>query len=396
MRGTVLRGLLSPLALLLASCGSSATGDSADARATPAVSGSDRPFALTEVATFDEPWAMALVPGSGVVLVTERKGTIKGFEPNGRAIFVTGVPAVDYGGQGGLGDIAFLQSESATHLTPRTIYLSWVEAGADDTRGAVVGRGRMVCEEHQTCDIRNLRVIWRQDPKVTGRGHFSHRLAFSPDGQHLFVSSGDRQKLTPAQDMGGNLGKIVRLLPDGTPAPGNPFAARGGGIAPQIWTLGHRNILSLNFDAQGRLWALEHGPRGGDELNLIEPGQNYGWPVVSNGDHYGGRSIPRHRARTDFAAPATSWNPVIAPGGMIFYSGSQFPEWRGQALIAAMKPAALVRVAIDGESAREVTRYPMVNPIRAIAQRDDGSIWLLEDGKGNPSAKLLRLSPAAR
>ncbi len=339
---------------------------------------------------------MALVPGSGVVLVTERKGTIKGFEPNGRAIFVTGVPAVDYGGQGGLGDIAFLQSESATHLTPRTIYLSWVEAGAEDTRGAVVGRGRMVCEEHQSCDIRDLRVIWRQAPKVTGRGHFSHRLAFSPDGQHLFVSSGERMKMTPAQDMGGNLGKIVRLLLDGTPAPDNPFAARGGGVSPQIWTLGHRNILSLNFDAQGRLWALEHGPRGGDELNLIKPGQNYGWPVVSNGDHYDGRAIPRHPTRADFAAPATSWNPVIAPGGMIFYRGSQFPEWRGQALIAAMEPAALVRVAIDGERAREVARYPMVNRIRAIAQATDGSIWLLEDGRNNPSAKLLRLSPAAR
>jgi aldose sugar dehydrogenase len=388
MRHTVLRRLLSPFVLLVASCGNPATGESADPAATAAVAA---PFTLTELATFDEPWAMALEPGTGNLFVTERGGKIKFLHGNGRLGFVSGVPAVDYGGQGGLGDFVFAHDYAAS----RQVYLSWVEAGDGDTRGAVVGRAKLLCEDHDSCELRDMQVIWRQSPKVTGRGHYSHRIAFSPDGRFLFIASGDRQKMSPAQNMGGNLGKIVRLLPDGKPAPGNPFAAKGG-VAAQVWSLGHRNILSLNLDAQGRLWDLEHGPRGGDELNLVKPGQNYGWPMASNGDHYDGRSIPRHSTRTDFAAPAVSWNPVIAPGGMIFYSGSQFPEWRGQALIAAMNPAALVLAAIDGESAREVARYAMAKRIRAVLQRPDGSILLLEDGKDNASAKLLHLAPKLR
>jgi glucose/arabinose dehydrogenase len=230
---------------------------------------------------------------------------------------------------------------------------------------------------------------------VTGSGHFSHRIAFSPDGRHLFVASGERQKFTPAQDMGQNLGKIVRLLPDGTPAPGNPFAGQGG-VAAQVWTLGHRNILGLKFDAQGRLWDLEHGPRGGDELNLVKPGQNYGWPIVSNGDHYDGRSIPRHSTRPEFAAPAISWNPVIAPGDFIFYRGDQFRGWKGQAIIGGMSPNVLVRVAIEGEKAREVARHPMPHRIRDITEREDGSIWLLEDGEEAGAGRLLKLIPAPR
>ena len=388
MHNTVLLRLLLPFILLVASCGNPATGESAEPDANSAAAA---PFTLTELATFDEPWAMAVEPGTGSLFVTERGGKIKFLQDNGRLGFVSGVPAVDYGGQGGLGDIAFAPDYAAS----RQVYLSWAEAGGSDTRGAVVGRARLVCEDHDSCALRNMQVIWRQSPKVTGRGHYSHRIAFSPDGKYLFIASGDRQKFTPAQDMGGNLGKVVRLLPDGTPAPGNPFAARGG-VAAQVWSLGHRNIVSLNFDAQGRLWDLEHGPRGGDELNLVKPRQNYGWPVVSNGDHYDGRSIPRHSTRPDFAAPAVSWNPVIAPGAMIFYSGNEFPDWRGQALIVAMQPPALVRVAIDGEGAHEVARYPMAERIRAVLQRPDGSILLLEDGKDNRSAKLLQLTPKPR
>jgi glucose/arabinose dehydrogenase len=270
------------------------------------------------------------------------------------------------------------------------IYLSWAEAGEGDIRGAAVGMAKLVVEGAPR--LEGLRVIWRQQPKVTGGGHYSHRLAFSPDGKYLFVASGDRQKLTPAQDMAANLGKVVRLLPDGTPAPGNPFADKGG-VTAQIWTLGHRNILGLKFDAQGRLWGLEHGPRGGDELNLVKPGQNYGWPLVLNGDHDDGRAIPRHSTRPDFAAPAISWNPVIAPGDFIFYGGKVFPQWRGQAVIAAMAPAAIIRVAIDGEKAREVARHPMDHRIRDIIEREDGSIWLLEDGEERGASRLLRLAP---
>lgn len=302
------------------------------------------------------------------------------------------MPKVDEGGQGGLGDIAFLQSEAAPTLTPRTIYLSWAEAGDGDTRGAAVGRGQLVCEEHQTCEIRDLSVIWRQRPKVTGRGHYSHRIAISPDERHMFIASGDRQKLAPAQDTANTLGSIVRLNLDGTAAPGNPFATYDC-TCEEIWSYGHRNILGLKFDSEGRLWGLEHGPRGGDELNLVKPGTNYGWPLVSNGKHYRGQDIPDHSTRPDLAAPAISWNPVIAPGDMIFYTGDMFPEFQGQALIAAMKPAGIVRVAIDGEQARELDRHATQSRIRSIKQAPDGAIWILEEGKDVNKSRLLRLTP---
>jgi glucose/arabinose dehydrogenase len=270
------------------------------------------------------------------------------------------------------------------------VYLSWAEAGDGDTRGAAVGRARLVTEGEPR--LEGMQVIWRQTPKVTGAGHYSHRIAFSPDGRHLFIASGDRQKMSPAQELDNNLGKVVRLLPDGTPAPGNPFADRDG-VAQQFWTIGNRNILGLKFDAQGRLWGLEHGPAGGDELNLLKPGQNYGWPIVSDGDHYRGEAIPRHASRPEFAAPAISWNPVIAPGNFIFYRGNRFAGWTGQAIIAGMRPSVLVRVAIEGETATEVARHPMPHRIRDVAEREDGSIWLLEDGRETGAGRLLKLTP---
>ena len=344
---------------------------------------------MTQVAQFDEPWAIAFLPGTPLALITERKGKLKLWQEGGEVREVDGVPPVAYRGQGGLGDIVLAPDFD----TSGTVYLSWAEEGRDDTRGAAVGMAKLALEGRPRLEA--LKVIWRQDPKVSGAGHYSHRLAFSPDGKYLFVASGERQKFTPAQGMGSNLGKIVRLLPDGTPAPANPFAAKGG-VAAQVWTLGHRNILGLKFDAQGRLWDLEHGPRGGDELNLVKPGQNYGWPVVSDGDHYDGRKIPRHATRPDFTAPAISWNPVIAPGDFIFYRGDAFPAWHGQAVIAAMQPSAIVRVAIDGEKAREVARYAMDRRIREIAEREDGSVWLLEDGEESGGGHLLQLAPAPK
>jgi glucose/arabinose dehydrogenase len=341
MRLSSVLAALSPGALALASCGSAPAGDN-----PPSVpADSPRDFTVTQVAQFDEPWAMAFIPGTPFALITEKKGKLKLWQEGGEVRDVDGVPAVAYQGQGGLGDVVL----APDFATSSTIYLRWAVAGDGDTRGAAVGMAKLVMEGAPR--LEGLKVIWRQQPKVTGAGHYSHRLAFSPDGKYLFVASGERQKFTPARDMSANLGKVIRLLPDGTPAPGNPFAEKGG-VTAQIWTLGHRNILGLKFDDQGRLWDLEHGPRGGDELNLVKPGQNYGWPVVSNGDHYDGRAIPRHATRPDFAAPAISWNPVIAPGDFIFYRGKVFPQWRGQAVIAAMAPAAVVRVAIDGEKAR--------------------------------------------
>ncbi|MGF7152741.1 PQQ-dependent sugar dehydrogenase [Novosphingobium gossypii] len=380
---------LSPLSAMLASCGNAATGEKAP---DPATAETGTPFKVETVAQFDEPWAMAFDEGTGALFVTEKKGTIRFRTPDGRIGQVSGVPKVDYGGQGGLGDFIFAPGQTGKMLDRRVVYLSWAEAGDSDTRGAAVGKADLVCDAPTRCALQNLKVIWRQTPKVSGRGHYSHRLRFSPDGKYLFIASGERQKFTPAQDLGTNLGKVVRLLPDGTPAPGNPFADKP---APtnQIWSYGHRNILGLAFDAKGRLWDLEHGPAGGDELNLVKPGANYGWPLVSDGDHYDGKPIPRNSTRPDLAQPAISWNPVIAPGDFIFYTGDAFPAWKGQALITGLVATGLVRVSITGEKAREEARYPLENRIREIRQGPDGAVWLLEDGKGAESGHLLRLVP---
>ena len=385
----LIRNVLATLSLLplsLASCGAAATGDNAQG---------ERPFTIEEMGQFEEPWAMDFDEPTGALLVTEKAGTMRLRLADGRMGRVTGLPKVDYGGQGGLGDVIFAPGQSGPTLDGREIYFSWAEAGKGDTRGAAVGRATLSCPEETACTLDGLKVIWRQSLKVTGRGHFSHRLAFSPDGQFLFVSSGERQKFTPAQDLTNNLGSIVRLLPDGSPAPGNPWADKG---APtnQIWSYGHRNVLGLAYDSKGRLWDLEHGPAGGDELNLVEPGGNYGWPLVSNGDHYDGRPIPRHDTRPDLAAPAISWNPVIAPGDFIFYTGQAFPAWRGQALIAAMVDPGIVRVRIDGDRGFEEARYSFDKRIREIEQAPDGTIWLLEDGRQRDSGKLLKLSPVTK
>ena len=384
-----LLALVSPLGLALASCADAAPGEKPQAQDT-----ANDGFRTQVVAQFEEPWAMDFDEGTGILLVTERKGTLKQRLPDGRIATISGAPKVAYAGQGGLGDVAFApgQAKPGTSLDGRVVYLSWAEAGDNDTRGAVLGRGTLACSAPLSCQVQGLSVIWRQQPKVTGAGHYSHRIAFSPDGKYLFLSSGERQKFTPAQDLATNLGKVLRLNLDGMPAAGNPFAAKGS-PSDQIWSYGHRNVLGLAFDAQGRLWDMEHGPKGGDEINLVKPGQNYGWPLVSNGDHYDGKAIPRHDTRPDFAAPAISWNPVIAPGDFIFYSGQMFPQWRGQALLGGMNPSVLVRVAFDGETAREVSRTPMEHRLREIEQGPDGAVWVLEDGKEPGASRLLKLTP---
>lgn len=351
---------------------------------TPAPS--EAGFKTEVLGEFNEPWAAAFVPGTGHLAITERGGTVKLRTADGRILAVSGAPSVDYGGQGGLGDILVLPA-SAGGTYP--IYLTWAEAGDGDTRGAVVGRGTLTIDEAgRSAAISDLKVVWRQ-AKVTGRGHYSHRLALSPDGKYLFVSSGDRQKMDPAQDTSNNLGSIVRLNLDGTPAAGNPFAGQAG-KAQDIWSWGHRNVLGIAFDARGRLWDLEHGPAGGDEINLVKKAANYGWPVVSEGDHYDGKEIPPHSTRPEFAAPAIAWNPVIAPGDFIIYSGKLFKGWKDQAIIGAMKPTALVRVAFEGEKGRELARHPMERRIREVVEAPDGSIWVLEDKAGG---RLLRLTP---
>jgi glucose/arabinose dehydrogenase len=343
----------------------------------------NNPFQVRALAEFDEPWAMAFLP-DGRLLITEMKGRLLLVSPDdGSAIPVGGVPTVDYGGQGGLGDVA-LHPDFADNSR---IYLSYVEAGDDNTRGAIAVSATLSLETGNEA-LSDVNVIWRQDPKVKGRGHYGHRLLFSEDG-YLFISSGERQKFDPAQEMSGNLGKILRLNDDGSVPEDNPFAERGG-ITAQIWSLGHRNPLGLAFDAEGQLWNVEMGPRGGDELNRVLPGTNYGYPIVSNGRHYSGINIPDHDTRPEFEAPKTWWTPVISPGGFMIYSGDMFSDWKGDGLIAGLSSEALVRVEFDGENASEAERYPMGKRIRAVTQGPDGAIWLLEDEAGG---RLLKLTP---
>jgi glucose/arabinose dehydrogenase len=316
----------------------------------------------TPVAEFNEPWAMTFLP-DGELLVTEKSGALLLVTQEGDKTEVSGVPEVSY-----------------------------AEAG-DGGRGAAVARATLSREGDQP-SLEDLEVIWRQQPKVSGNGHYSHRLAFSPDGEHLFITSGERQKQTPAQDMDVNLGKIIRLEPDGSVPEDNPYQDQGE-LARTFWSVGHRNMLGIAFDGEGRLWAHEMGPRGGDEINLIEPGTNYGWPEVSYGVNYSGEDIPDHPTRPEFAEPEAHWTPVISPAGLVIYSGDLFPDWQGDAIIGGLSAQAIIHVALgeqpDGTMAAEEQRFPMNARIREVEQGPDGAIWALEDRAG---ARLLRIVPA--
>ena len=373
-----------------------------------AQSSDNLPFKIEVIADYDEPWAMTFLPDGKSYLVTDKKGKLLLTSPSaGDKKEVRGVPKVDYGGQGGLGDVVLSPDFAKT----QTIYLSWIEAGDKGTRGAVVGKARLgdIGSGLWVPVLEDLRIIWRQSPKVSGRGHYSHRMAFSPDGKYLFIASGERQKFDPAQDMTTNLGKIIRLLPDGTTPEDNPFVedaytitrmhvlrpgdAQRAEILRQIWSLGHRNILGLAFDDKGQLWNQEMGPQGGDELNLVKPKANYGYPKVSNGNHYDGRDIPDHAPGDGFEAPKVFWNPVISPSGLMYYTGNMFPEWKGSMFIGGLSSEALVRVKINGETATKADQFPMNARIREVEQAPDGAIWILEDGDGESQGRLLRLSP---
>jgi glucose/arabinose dehydrogenase len=258
---------------------------------------------------------MTFLP-NGNLLVTEKKGLLLLVNLDKRSkVRVEGLPKVAYGGQGGLGDIILHPQYTDNHW----IYLSYAEQDRSGKKGAVVVRARL----HPSAlkpKLENIEVIWRQKPKVTGNGHYSHRLAFSPDG-HLFITSGERQKQDPAQSWTQNLGKVIRINADGSVPPDNPFQNKGE-LAKTFWSLGHRNLLGIAFDQQGQLWTHEMGPRHGDEFNLIIGGDNYGWPIVSWGDQYSGIPIPDHDTRPEFHAPETYWVPTVAPSGLIIYTGS--------------------------------------------------------------------------
>jgi glucose/arabinose dehydrogenase len=350
------------------------------------------PFKIEAVASFDQPWAMAFMP-DGRMLVTEKTGSLYIVSQDGqKSRPVINMPDVDYGKQGGLGDVAVHPDFAGNRL----IYLSYAEGGPGGTRGAAVVRA--VLDGSDDIFLTDAEVIWRQYPKLVGYGHYGHRLLFDDEG-YLWISSGDRQKFTPAQDMQSSVGKILRLHDDGSVPHDNPFVdylsadplVDDEGVYGQIWSLGHRNPLGIAFDLNGQLWEIEMGPRGGDELNRIVRGGNYGYPLVSNGDHYDGRDIPDHHTDPRFIAPALWWTPVISPGNMIVYKGEIFSDWRGDALVAGLSSRAIIRIEFDGDSAREVERYAMGARIRSVVEGPGGELWVLEDETADGGGRLLKL-----
>ena len=336
----------------------------------------------TPYASFEQPWAMTFLP-DGRLLVTEKVGNLVLVSAEGSRLgTIDGVPKVQAAGQGGMGDIVLHPDFESNSLA----YLSYVEREGG-LSGAVVVRGALELTESGGT-LSGIERVWEQVPKVSGNGHYSHRIAFAPDG-HLFITSGDRQKLVPAQETDGNLGKVVRLTETGEPANGNPFASDGG-VAAEFWSIGHRNLLGIDFDADGNLWTHEMGPRGGDELNLTEAGTNQGWPLASNGRHYSGAPIPDHAERPEFNPPEESWVPSISPSGFVIYDGDVFPEWKGDGIIGGLSSQAVIRVDIDGNGGKEAERYSWDTRIREIEQGPDGAIWVLEDGE---DGRLVKLEP---
>ncbi len=350
---------------------------------------------LERIASLEYPWGICSLP-DGRVLITEKPGRLRIYANGQLSEPVSGVPKVVYHEQGGLLDI----ERDPNFAQNQFVYLYFVEAAqvqtmavdpwdprigpkperVDNTlKGGAVARGKLVGNA-----LQGVRVIWRQSPKTIGRGHNGGRLNFDRAGR-LYITSGDRQRFTPAQDMNGNLGKVVRINRDGSIPAGNPYPGK------DIWSLGHRNPLGAAFDpATNKFWMHEMGPLGGDELNLITPRGNYGWPVVSNGDNYDRTRIPDHDTQPRFKRPNLTWNPVISPSGMIFYTGSMFPKWKGQALIGGLSSMSLIRVSLKNGIAKEEERIKLFRRIRDVHQASDGSVWLLVDSK---QGGLMRMTP---
>lgn len=356
---------------------------------------------LEPLATFDQPWAMTFLP-DGRSLVTEKGGNIWLLNEKGTKIArIKNGPDVTARGQGGMGDI-IIDPDFATN---KTVYLSYVERDADNNRlsGAAVEKAVLNIGSNGG-SLEEREVIWRQFPKVTGNGHYGHRLVISPDG-YLFITSGERQKFTPSQNMDMNLGKIIRINKDGSVPDDNPFYGQGG-VTNEIWSLGHRNPLGIDFDAEGRLWAHEMGPAHGDELNLIIRSENYGYPTVSNGDHYSGKEIPDHVDFPVYEHPAAWWDPAISPAGFVIYDGDLFPEFAGDGFIGGLSSQALIRIVFDEDKianvndspansdrrqkiATEAERFEWDKRIREVEQGPDGALYVLEDN----DSRLVKLTP---
>jgi len=379
-----MRRLSAVLPVLLIAC--SGSGSEPAAAQTGTTPSGEKPFTETVVADFDAPWAMTFLPDR-TMLVTEKDGRLLHVSADGKTSRTIATLPVDSAGQGGLMDVVL----APDFATSKRVYLSYSAGGAGG-KGVVLARGTIAGAAGAET-LGQIETLFRASPFVAGDGHYSGRIAFSPDGQYLFFTNGERQKFDPAQDPKATLGKVLRLTPDGKPAPGNPLAAQG--FRPEVWSYGHRNLLGIAFDAQGNLWEQEMGPKGGDEVNLIVAGKNYGYPNVSNGSHYDGREIPDHAPGDGYEAPKVSWNPVISPGGLMIYSGTAFPEWRGDMFIGGLSSKALVRVDLDGTSARKGGQWDMGARIREVEQGPDGAIWVLEDGDDGSQGRLIKLTPRA-
>ena len=338
------------------------------------------------ISTFSYPWSFSFL-NNDHLLVATKPGKIWLLDSAGSKKEVKNSVSVEYGGQGGMGDVVPHPNYAKNYY----IYFSYITS--DDggkTRYAAVDKA--ILRDVNSPKLERIERIWEQFPAVTSKGHFSHRIAFGPKGSvqenKIFITSGDRQMQDPAQMWDTNFGKIVRLNDDGSVPKDNPFKNRGE-LAKTFWTTGHRNALGLAFDQKNHLWANEMGPRHGDELNLIVPGSNYGWPLVSEGNHYNGAVIPPHDTRPEFTPPVVYWVPTLAPSGLTFYSGNEFKEWQGQAFLGGLKGKSLVRLKFKDEQVIEEERFSWQVRVRDVEVENSGSIWVIEDGS---NARLIKFS----
>ena len=364
------------------------------------------PFNMVQVTTLSLPWKIAFLP-DGRMLITEKVGGMQLVTQLGAKTPVANVPAALWRGQGGMLGVFLSPHYEKDHY----VYLTYSEPGEPGGSSLALARARLKLG-NGTASLEDLKVIWRDGERGEG-GQFGAEVAFSPDGQYLFLSSGDRQRMTPAQDPNQPLGKILRLTLDGKPAPGNPMAGKTGAAsvpvidppedtetaktAPVVktytfpgpnltpsetWSTGIRTPYGLAFAPDGRLWELEHGPWGGDELNLIEPGKNYGWPLVSYGKNYNGVPIPNPDTRPDLTKPVIYWVPVIAPGNLVFYQGAMFPKWDGSALASGLASKSLILIKFDGNGgATAAKRWNLGFRVRDVEVAPDGALWFIEDAK---------------
>jgi glucose/arabinose dehydrogenase len=353
--------------LLLGSSACSQTGKSNDR------------IEITEVVDgLDHPWSLVFLPEGGM-LITERSGAIRYLDgEENLSPPLEGLPEVYANGQGGMLDLALPPNYTLSDW----VYISFSEPGRDGTACTALGRATFDGDR-----FNDFEVIFRQEPKVEGPNHFGGRVLFHEE--HVFLAMGERFKFDPAQDLSNHLGTIVRLNPDGSIPEDNPFVNQEN-AEPAIWSYGHRNIEAIAVDPRtDNLWIAEMGPKGGDELNLIRKGENYGWPLVSWGEHYDGEDIPDPPSRPEFADARIHWTPVISPSGMDFYTGEVFPDWKNHMLIGGLSAKGIVVVKIDGEEAREVDRIDLNARTREVKQGPDGLIYALTD-QGN--GKLLRIT----